>query len=121
MTQAAISAHQGGSEHAPPSTYDAYRRCAASGAQYAEFDIRRTRDDVLVVCHDERSAAGPLVADLGYRDLCDRLGYSVPRVAEVMRLHSGYVQAHMRSLAQQASEMGQIVSRAATDAAKPKS
>jgi phasin len=42
-------------------------------------------------------------------------------LAEVMRLHSGYVQAQMRSLAQQASEMGQIVSRAATDAAKSKS
>jgi phasin len=41
-------------------------------------------------------------------------------LAEVMRLHSGYVQAQMRSLAQQASEMGQIVSRAAMDAAKPK-
>jgi phasin len=39
---------------------------------------------------------------------------------EVMRLHSEYVQAQMRSLAEQASEMGQIVSRAAMDAAKPK-
>jgi phasin len=41
-------------------------------------------------------------------------------VAEVMRLHTQYVQAQMRSLAEQASEMGQIVSRAALDAAKPK-
>ena len=41
-------------------------------------------------------------------------------IAEVMRLHSEYVQAQMRSLAEQASEMGQIVSRAAMDAAKPK-
>ena len=39
---------------------------------------------------------------------------------EVMRLHSEYVQAQMRSLAEQASEMGQIVSRAAMDATKPK-
>jgi phasin len=39
---------------------------------------------------------------------------------EVMRLHSDFVQAQMRSLAEQASEMGQIVSRAAMDAAKPK-
>ena len=39
---------------------------------------------------------------------------------EIMRLHSEYVQAQMRSLAEQASEMGQIVSRAAMDAAKPK-
>jgi hypothetical protein len=38
-----------------------------------------------------------------------------------MRLHSEYVRTQMRSLAEQASEMGQVVSRAAMDAAKPKS
>jgi phasin len=41
-------------------------------------------------------------------------------LTEVMRLHSEYVQAQMRSLAEQASEMGQIATRAAMDAAKPK-
>ena len=41
-------------------------------------------------------------------------------LTEVMRLHTEYVQGQMRSLAEQASEMGQIVSRAAMDAAKPK-
>jgi phasin len=40
---------------------------------------------------------------------------------EVMKLHSEYVQSQMRTLAEQASEMGQIVSRAAMDAARPKS
>ena len=39
---------------------------------------------------------------------------------EVMRLHSEFIQSQMRSLAEQASEMGQMVSRAAMDAAKPK-
>ena len=39
---------------------------------------------------------------------------------EVMKLHSEYAQSQMRSLAEQASEMGQIVSRAAMDAANPK-
>ena len=39
---------------------------------------------------------------------------------EVLRLHSEYVQTQMRSLAEQASEMGQIVGRAAMEAAKPK-
>jgi phasin len=42
-------------------------------------------------------------------------------LTEIMRLHSEYVQAQMRALAEQASEMGQIVSRAAVEAAKPKS
>jgi phasin len=41
-------------------------------------------------------------------------------LTEVMRLHSEYVQAQMRALTEQASEMGQIVSRAAMDAARPK-
>ncbi|MFL6816811.1 MAG: phasin family protein [Bradyrhizobium sp.] len=41
-------------------------------------------------------------------------------MADIMRLHTEYVQAQMRTLAEQATEMGQIVSRAAIDAAKPK-
>jgi phasin len=41
-------------------------------------------------------------------------------VTEVTRLHSEYVQALMRSLAEQAREMGQTVAKAAMDAAKPK-
>ena len=39
---------------------------------------------------------------------------------EVMRLQGEYVQAQMRALAEQASEMSQIVGKAAMDAAKPK-
>ena len=39
---------------------------------------------------------------------------------EVMRLHSEYVTTQMRSLAEQASEMGQIMGKAAMEAAKPK-
>ena len=41
-------------------------------------------------------------------------------IGDVMRLHSEYVQAQMRSLAEQASEMGQIVSKATMDAARPR-
>jgi phasin len=41
-------------------------------------------------------------------------------VAEIMRLHSEYVQAQMQALAEQAREFGQTVTRSAMDAAKPK-
>ncbi len=41
-------------------------------------------------------------------------------LGEVMQLHSEYVQTQMRTLAEQAGEMGQAVSRAAIDAARPK-
>jgi phasin len=39
---------------------------------------------------------------------------------EVMRLHSEFAQSQMRSLAEQASEMSQIVGRAAMEAARPR-
>ena len=42
-------------------------------------------------------------------------------LTEIMKLHSEYVQGQMRTLAEQTSEMGQIVSRAAMEATKPKS
>jgi hypothetical protein len=41
-------------------------------------------------------------------------------VSEVMRLHGEYVQAQMRALTEQASEMGQAISRSAIDAARPR-
>ena len=39
---------------------------------------------------------------------------------EVMTLHSAYVQSQMKALAEQASEIGQAVTRAAMDMGKPK-
>jgi phasin len=42
-------------------------------------------------------------------------------MAEVLRLHSDYVQAQMRTLADQAGEIGQALTRAAMEAGKPKS
>jgi glycerophosphoryl diester phosphodiesterase len=60
MNRVSISAHGGGSEHAPPATYEAYKRSVTSGAEYVEFDIRRTLDDVLIVYHavGRRAALG---------------------------------------------------------------
>jgi phasin len=41
-------------------------------------------------------------------------------LSEMMRLHREYAQAQMHALTEQATEMGQIVSRTAMDAARPK-
>ena len=42
-------------------------------------------------------------------------------MTEVMRLHGEYVQTQMRSFAEQASELGQTMGKAAMEAGKPKS
>jgi glycerophosphoryl diester phosphodiesterase len=91
-----ISAHRGGCEHVTAATYEAYADALASGAEYAEFDIRKTRDDVLVVYHDARLPhAGAFVASLRYAELCDRLGYLVPRVQDVMEMLAGKMIGHL--------------------------
>lgn len=91
-----ISAHRGGSEEARPATYEAYQHSLSSGAEYAEFDIRKTNDGVLVVYHDAHANhTGPAVANLSYSELCDCLGYTVPRVLDVMRLLAGKMNGHL--------------------------
>jgi glycerophosphoryl diester phosphodiesterase len=91
-----ISAHEGGSEHARRGTYEAYEQVAATGAEYVEFDIRRTRDEVMVVHHDPwAGTSGPLVAGLTYAELCDVAGYQVPLVQDVMELLAGRAAGHL--------------------------
>jgi len=41
-------------------------------------------------------------------------------LTEVMRLHSEYVQAQMRALAEQAGEIGRLIGSAAMESTKPK-
>jgi glycerophosphoryl diester phosphodiesterase len=48
-----LVAHRGGSALAPENTFAAYDRAVALGADALEIDVRRTRDGVVVVFHDE--------------------------------------------------------------------
>jgi glycerophosphoryl diester phosphodiesterase len=86
---AAISAHRGGGEDAPRGTYEAYQAAVRTGAEYVEFDIRRTADARLVVFHDPAVGPGQPVAGLSYAGLCRAAGYEVPRVDDVMRIIAG--------------------------------
>lgn len=108
----------------------------------AETNFRQARDAFERFLSTAEAAAGSLgergetvragAKDIGARAIAfaernvhSSLDYAQSLVhakdlSEVMRLHSEYVQAQMRALAEQASEMGQAVSRAAIDATKPK-
>ena len=90
----AVSAHKGGSEDAPPATWEAYEHAVTTGAEYVEFDIRHTRDGDLVVFHD-RYVENHLVTELDYDDLCAAAGYRVPLVREVMKLIAGRAIGHL--------------------------
>ncbi|HEY0538373.1 MAG TPA: glycerophosphodiester phosphodiesterase [Actinoallomurus sp.] len=90
----AVSAHKGGSEDAPPATWKAYETALTTGAEYVEFDIRRTRDGDLVVFHDPQIAGRP-IAGLTYEELCAATGQRVPLVREVMKLIAGRATGHL--------------------------
>jgi glycerophosphoryl diester phosphodiesterase len=91
----AISAHRGGGEAARSGTYEAYRSALAAGAEYVEFDVRRTLDGTLVAFHRARPGWGRAVAAVSYARLCDLAGYEVPRMTELMRLLAGRAVGHL--------------------------
>ena len=105
----AVSAHRGGSEHAPEGTYEAYRSALEIGAGYVEFDIRRTADGTLVSCHSAR-VSRQAVAAVSYDRLCHLAGYRVPRMTEALPLLAGRASAHLDL--KQADCAGQVIEMA---------
>ncbi|KAB8195776.1 glycerophosphodiester phosphodiesterase [Nonomuraea phyllanthi] len=119
----AISAHRGGpGAGGGHSTWATYEAAVTSGAEYAEFDIRRTQDGVYIAHHDAhlsvgpatarpsgdsatahpsdgpataRRARGPAIADLTYAEVCEFLGFEVPRIDELMTFLGGKLKGHL--------------------------
>src|SRR6478672_8104945 len=87
---AAISAHS-----PRTGTIEAFADAAATGAEYIEFDIRRTADGELSAFHDGRTRQGEPLAAISYSRLCELAGYPVPRVADVMATIAGKATGHL--------------------------
>jgi glycerophosphoryl diester phosphodiesterase len=70
----AYIAHRGGGRLAPENTLAAMRVGAEHGFKFVEYDVKLTKDNVLVLTHDdtvERCTNGRgAVADLTYAELC---------------------------------------------------
>lgn len=79
----------------PGETYEGYLKAVAAGADYVEFDVRRTLDGTLVALHDARAGRGCPVTSVSYSRLCELAGHEVPRITEVMRLLAGRAIAHI--------------------------
>lgn len=98
-----IVAHRGYSSRFPENTLAAFRGAADAGADYVELDVRRTKDGVLVVMHDDsllRTAGLDRdVCDVTYdeirnlkvgeRDFIWSSGEAIPTLEEVLRFLKG--------------------------------
>lgn len=93
-----ISAHAGGAEHARPGSLAAYQAVVTSGAEYAEFDVRRAADGELLAQHSaERPAGEPelparevmrVLADGGVRGHVDLKGAGFEREVVALAVES---------------------------------
>jgi glycerophosphoryl diester phosphodiesterase len=84
------------SAHGPRTgTIEVYANALETGAEYVEFDIRRTADGELAAFHDARTSQGDALAAISYSRLCELAGYPVPRVAEVMAAIAGKATGHL--------------------------
>ncbi|MFZ5816144.1 MAG: glycerophosphodiester phosphodiesterase [Bacillota bacterium] len=53
MCRPVVIAHQGASGYAPSNTMEAFRKALEQGADILEIDVHLTRDNIVVVSHDE--------------------------------------------------------------------
>lgn len=53
-----IYGHRGACVDVQPNTVEAFKRAVEQGADGVELDVRRTRDDAMVIFHDERPSPG---------------------------------------------------------------
>lgn len=97
-----IVGHRGAPGQAPENTLLSFERAMQIGVDWIEFDVRRSRDGVLVVIHDEtvdRTTDGSgRVRDMGFSEL-ERLdagaGQRIPSLQQVIDLAKGRVRMNI--------------------------
>jgi glycerophosphoryl diester phosphodiesterase len=90
-----ISAHRGGLAVDGVPAADRYRHAIELGVDFVEFDVRRTRDGVKVVYHDDCTASGHAVMELTYRELAEELGPEALTFDQLLDVAAGRVGLHL--------------------------
>ncbi|MGZ3605164.1 MAG: glycerophosphodiester phosphodiesterase [Thermodesulfobacteriota bacterium] len=86
-------AHRGAPGYAKENTIESFEKAVALGADMIEFDIRRTKDNVLIVYHDELIEGKP-VNHLGCEEIgqiARNRGFDIPTVEEVLKWSRGRI------------------------------
>jgi glycerophosphoryl diester phosphodiesterase len=88
-----IIAHRGSSIDAKENTIGSFEKAMVSGADMIEFDVRRTRDNVLIAFHDEM-IQGYSTKDLTFgamSQMARRQEFEIPTVEEVLKWARGKI------------------------------
>ena len=93
ITEKLIIAHRGSPSHAKENTIESFEKAMVSGADMIEFDVRRTKDDVLIAFHDEL-IQGHWTKDLTFgtiSQMARHQGFGIPTVEEVLKCSRGKI------------------------------
>jgi len=98
-----VISHRGAHETVPENTLEAYKLAASVGVDYAEMDLRTTKDGVLINMHDgtvDRTTNGKgKVSDLTWAEISKltiNVTYRVPTFREILRtLRQGKVNLYL--------------------------
>ena len=88
-----IIAHRGASSYAKENTIESFEQAMVLGADMIEFDVRRTKDNVLIAYHDEL-IQGQSIKDLTYgtmSQMARHQGFDIPTVEEVLKWSRGKI------------------------------
>jgi len=88
-----IIAHRGAPGDARENTIESFEKAMISGADMIEFDVRRTKDNVLIAYHDEL-IQGHSIKDLTYEGISQMArhqGFDIPTVEEVLKWSRGKI------------------------------
>ena len=80
-----VIAHRGASEARRQNTLEAFYLAVEMGADWVELDVRRSRDDVLIVSHDAHLPDGRFIVEHDYDELPEWL----PTLAEALEACEG--------------------------------
>ena len=90
-----VSAHRGGHVVDGRGAAQRYRDAIALGVDFVEFDVRKTRDGVTIVCHDDCTVSGRLIRNFAYHELIDELGSEALTFDELLDVAAGKVGLHL--------------------------
>jgi glycerophosphoryl diester phosphodiesterase len=88
-----IIAHRGAPSYAKENTIESFEKAMVLGADMIEFDVRRTKDNVLIAYHDEL-IQGHSIKDLTYEGISQiarNQGFDIPTVEEVLKWTRGKI------------------------------
>jgi glycerophosphoryl diester phosphodiesterase len=93
ITEKLIIAHRGVPRYAKENTIESFEKAMALGADMIEFDVRRTKDKVLIAYHNGLIQGYP-IKDLTYEgisQMAKKHGFDIPTVEEVLKWAKGRI------------------------------